>query len=474
MRRAVVALGLVAFIAAALPLLQRWGPTHGATTESRASAESAYANLPLSFEPNVGQSDPSVRFVARRGGASMFFTPSEVVLSLTQAKPSASSEGQSPDPNVAPPASTVRVRFEGANSAAAIDHGESLPGRVNYIQGGDPARWFTDLPTYRGIVYSGLYPGIDLHYEGGRGGLKGTYTVAAGADPAQIRWRYQGADDVRVDPTGDLQVRLAPPPASAGIPGKADSITEEAPVAWQEVGGRRRAVAARYHMAADGNLRFALGSYDRAQPLTIDPTLAYSTYLGGSDVDEADGIAVDSAGSAYVTGLTRSTNFPAQGGYQGANVGGADAFIAKLSPSGTALSYATYLGGADGDTASGIAVDGSGSAYITGNTASNNFPTTEGAYRREVPPRPGGCLGPNGVPTECISSSHSIYVAKLNPTGSLAYSTFVGPSVVLTESRADLDRVAQALLEQESLSAAELALLVSDPKAASGVVAPDR
>src|SRR5262249_48103130 len=127
---------------------------------------------------------------------------------------------------------------------------------------------------------------------------------------------------------------------------------------------------------------FQVGAYDHSRPLVIDPlVLGYSTYLGGSAADQGFGIAVDGAGNTYVTGTTLSTNFPVTpGAVQLAKNGGEDAFIAKLNAAGSALVYATYLGASKDDIGAGIAVDGSGNAYVTGYTTSNDFPTTSGVF----------------------------------------------------------------------------------------------
>jgi hypothetical protein len=236
------------------------------------------ARLPLSFVPNAGQSHPDVRFQARGLGGTIFFTPEEVTLTLpppaAHAAPAETLRAAlSPYAPVAPVApAVVRLQFSGANPAPEVRSGEALPGTVNYFIGSDPAQWQTNLSTYAGVVYADLYDGIDLVYDGTRGTLKGTYTVAPGSDPARIGWRYAGAEDVRVDAaSGNLHIRVA----------EGHTLTEHAPIAWQTIDGERVPVAARYTLAADGRIGFALGAYDDTHPLIIDPTLEYSTYLGG-------------------------------------------------------------------------------------------------------------------------------------------------------------------------------------------------
>ena len=240
-----------------------------------------------------------VRYVAHAPGGTLFFTAADVVLALENPVCGAAA-ASGPGPRTAAPAppSILRLHFVDAAPATLVG-GQEGTGRVNYLRGNDPRAWADRSADLYGIVYSGLYPGVDLQYSGAGGQLKGTYTLAAGADPARLRWRYDGATGVQVDAAGNLHI------AWAGAP-----LTEQAPVAWQERDGQRVAVAARYAVAADGSIGFALGAYDRTQPLILDPTLTYSTYLGGSDADEATGIAVDGAGNVYMTGYTYSTNFP--------------------------------------------------------------------------------------------------------------------------------------------------------------------
>lgn len=249
-----------------------------------------FDNLPLSFVPNAGQADPAVRFQAHGMGSTLFFTPGEVVLSLpapspardSEASPSTLQQIRNPQSQIRNP-SVVRLRFEGANPEPEVTGADRLPGVVNYFIGNDPAKWRTRLPTYAGIVYQQLYPGIDLRYDGTEGVLKGTYTIAPGADPTRIRWRYDGATAVRVDEaTGDLLIELPSPNVGrgAGGEGQGHTLTEQALTAWQLVNGQRVPVTTRYVISADGSIGFALGDYDSARLLVIDPTLNFSTFVG--------------------------------------------------------------------------------------------------------------------------------------------------------------------------------------------------
>ena len=370
-------LGLMALVVTRLLLLPAIGPASAISLD--------FSQLPLSFVPNVGQTDHAVHFQVHDRGSTIFLTSDEAVLALPATETTA--------------LSAVRLRFEGANPNPAVVGVDRLPGVVNYFVGNNPTRWHTDLPTYAGIVYRQLYPGIDLRYDGASGQIKGTYTVAPGANPSHIRWRHAGAKDVRLDaPTGNLLI------AHEG-----HNLIEKAPTAWQDIDGQRVLVSVRYVLADDGSASFAVGKYDPSWPLIIDPTLIYSTYLGGSGFDEADGIALDSAGNIYVAGTTSSTDFPTEVPYQPSSGGGQDVFVAKINAAGDALAYSTYLGGGGCDHASGIALDSAGNAYATGHTDSTDFPTHN--------------------PLQARGGLSDAFVVKLNAAGNgLVYSTYLGGS----------------------------------------------
>jgi hypothetical protein len=382
-----------------------------------ANAATSYGLLPLFFIPNAGQSAAGVQYLAGAMGGMLFFKQDGVALSL----PSARGGGQ-----------VVDLRFEGLPATHQVVPADPLPGRVNYFIGNDSSRWLTGLPTYASILYEQLYPGIDLRYEGEQSTLKGTYTLAPQADPDRIRWRYQGATALQVDEnSGDLLLTLA----------DESILVEKAPSAWQVQNGARMSVAAGYALNADGSIGFALGSYEPNLPLTIDPLLIYSTYLGGSAFDSAKSVAVDFAGNAYITGVTHSTNFPTQTAYNGTLQGGVDAFVVKINPSGSAFVYATYLGGSNGEDenggqrAGGIAVDSSGSAYVTGCTNSADFPIT--ALALQVT---------HGGFANC-----DVYVTKLSTAGSsLVYSTFLGGSSVDTGNAIAVDDQGNAYIAGEA------------------------
>jgi hypothetical protein len=301
-----------------------------------------------------------------------------VVISLGSAEAGDDQKGVAPTPaSASEPVQApdvVRLRLLGANPNVEISGGALLPGKVNYFLGSDPAQWRTDLPTYEDIIYKELYPGINLNYAGTDGRLKGTYSVTAGADPGHIRWRYDGAEKVAIEETGNLRILV--PSANPG--GSSISLIEQAPVAWQEIAGRKLAVSISYRIAEDGSIGFRPGSYDPSHPLIIDPILDLSSYLGGSLNDQAHAIAIDAFNNIYVTGSTMSSNFPTSNPGQPNNGGGQDVFVSELRQygSGARLLFSTYLGGAGNDQGYDITIDGwDNSVHLSGATTSTNFPT---------------------------------------------------------------------------------------------------
>jgi hypothetical protein len=299
----------------------------------------------------------------------------------------------------------------GANKKAAPTAEAPLPGRSNYFVGNDRSQWRTNVPQYARVRYAHVYPGIDLVFYGNQRQLEYDFVLKPGADPGHIRLRFKGVQAVRVDDAGNLTLRTV-----------AGDLLQKAPVVYQEIEGQRRTVAGRYVVEGHRAVRFEVASYDRTAALVIDPVLVYSTYLGGSGSEQTASAAVDAAGAVYIAGTTSSTDFPTVNPYQPAAGSGVyDAFVAKLDPSGSALVYATYLGGSANDRALSVAVDGSGNAYVVGNTASVNFPTAN-AFQ-----------GSKNPGTEA-------FVTKLSPSGSsLVFSTYFGGAGLDSATRVALD-----------------------------------
>ena len=255
---------------------------------------------------------------------------------------------------------------------------EDLPGKSNYFIGNDPTMWRTSVPHYAKVKYEAVYPGIDLVFYGNQRQLEYDFILAPGVDPKKIRLAFQGAEKIAIDETqGDVILYV-----SGG------EIRLRRPHIYQDIDGQRKEIPGSYVFLEPETrnseletqaVGFRLAAYDATQPLVIDPVPSYSTYLGGVGIDQAFAIAVDSTGNAYVTGNTQSADFPLANPLQsiiGGGFGGTsnDAFVAKLNAAGTALIYATFIGGGGADSGRGIAVDASGNAYVTGATDSTDFP----------------------------------------------------------------------------------------------------
>jgi hypothetical protein len=362
--RLVLALAvLAALVLTAAPLPARPGPT-------LAPAQAPGA-VPLTIIPTR---NPAAPYAAFGPAGALAFEAGGVSLALA--------DGQ-----------RLGVAFAGAQPARLTPL-ERQPAVFNVFVGADPAGWQRGLPTYAALQYEALYPGVDLRYDGQDGRLKGTYLVAAGADPAAIGWRYAGAEQVALDAeSGDLVITL---------PG-GQTVVEQAPIAWQETAGRRVPVAVRF--ALDGGLaRFALGAYDVNQPLVIDPALIYATYLGGSSSDFARGMALDPAGNIYLVGDFWSNNFM---GYDTVTAGLKDAIILKFDPTGTTLIYGTFLGSTSTDDGLALAVNAAGEVFAGVNPGATDIPIVNAAI---------GTLPETGDGV----------LVKLDAAGGLAFSTYLG------------------------------------------------
>lgn len=431
------------------------------------SAQNDLYTLPLTFVSNAGQAEAPVKFQAHSRHGTLFFTSEEVVITLPNPQDRSAGmnqyliSSQVVSTNTDAEKTVVRLRFIGANSNPQIIGNQAQGGVVNYLIGNNPNEWHTDLPTYAEVIYQDVYPGINLHYDGTEGLLKGTYVVAPGVDPNHIRWSYSGVSNTQVDQaTGNLIITV-----NEG----GGTLTEKAPIAWQEIQGQQIPVNVSYKVTADGTVSLAIGAYDNSYPLVIDPTLEYSSYLGGNGNDfggilerddngnlyiagrtqstdfpgtngkttddengfiaklQADGsglefstyfggsgddflygFVLDSSGHLYISGETNSTDLPGSGG-DNQLVGGNDGFVARLDPDGSGLDFGRYLGGTETDTASGLAVDSADKVYVVGRTNSTDFPTVN--------------------PLQATNAGeYDFIVARLSTTGTLEYSTYLGGS----------------------------------------------
>jgi len=430
-----------------------------------------YGRLPLVFEENQGQANPQARFLFRGVGYTAFLTSGSMVLSLRPAtvvplQPAGNVPAGSNVPSA--PATTMQFLLSGAATNPTVVGEDQQLGIINYFIGNDPTKWHTNVPTYAKVRYQNVYPGIDLVYYGNHRQLEYDFVVSPGADPGRIAFEIQGANAIQLDTEGNLVLETG-----------SGELHFQNPVVYQETNGLRVPIRGAYAVTDSTHIAFQVAQYDPSKPLVIDPVLVYGTYLGGSGADQATGIAVDSTGSVYVagytdsadfplatlgslpggvnhvfvakldatgsnlvyadylggnsqdygyalvldrsnnvyvTGSTASSNFPMVNPYQGIYPGSFNAFLTKISATGSSLLYSTYLGGNGSDVPSSVAIDATSDVFVAGNTTSSNFPVAN-AYQSVASPNQGGQSGNSG------------FLTKFSPNGSsLVYSTYLSGS----------------------------------------------
>jgi uncharacterized protein (TIGR03437 family) len=375
-------------------------------------ARSAVQTLPLRFEPNLGQTDPAVRFVARGAGYQLLLEPAQAVLVLespksdslawhSQAKGNHSTRtgvDRSPE-SAAEPKAVVRMQLAGANASPPLRAESALGGHSNYFLGDDPSQWLRHVPHYGRVWAEGVYPGIDLTYYGSQGRLEYDFLVAPGRDPSLIELTFEGIERLAIDDAGDLVLAT-----SSG------ELRQQRPIVYQQAAGEKRLIAGDYALRGKRRIGFRLGEYDQSLPLVIDPILTFASYLGGSNFDQMHGVALDAQGNVFVSGNTESADFPAPGPRRPRS-GPSDVVVLKLDPQAATVLYSTYLGGsADEFGLHWVAADAAGNAYVAGATGSADFPILQpiqGAF--------GGAF-------------EDTFVTKLDANGDLVYSTFLGGS----------------------------------------------
>ncbi len=370
--------------------------------------QAVYSQLPLHFESDQGQTDPEVEWVARGAGYALWLTPTGAVLALPSA-PSAADQGRK--------AALLRMELVGARAGAVSTGLDLLPSKTHRYASRDPRNWRTGIPNYARVRYAGIYPGIDLIYRGAPGRLEYDFIVAPGADPGRIRLRFTGVDGLEITTAGDLVLKTA-----------AGEVRHQRPRIYQERAAKTIGVPGRFVARGRDEVGFEVGAYDRNHALVIDPVLIYSTYLGGLHLDGAYGVAVDSAGNAYVAGVSASVNFPPPGSYR-PSCREYDAYVAKLSSAGvlawtstTPNTGALLCGGKEDNLppVGGVAVDASGNVYVVGTTEAEDFVVTAGALQTTIN-RDLQIKGPDGT-----RPLRDAFVVKLNSSGTMVYATYLG------------------------------------------------
>jgi sugar lactone lactonase YvrE len=306
------------------------------------------AAAPLAFERNAGQTDAQVDFLARGSGYGVWLSDGDAVLALD--------DGQNTH--------VLRLDVLATNPAPAASGEGELDAYTNYFIG-DESSWRTHVQNYAAVRYDDVYAGIDLRYYGNGHELEYDFIVEQGAEVSAIRIAFQGVESVSIDAEGNLVLTLD----AAGR-----TLTFQAPISYQDGAGGREVVSSHYVVLDDGSIGFEVGDYDRSRELVIDPILAYGTYLGGSGGEQIWNMETDAAGNVYVTGYTSSTNFPLSAGAFSGPRGNQDVFVSKFSADLSTLLYSTYVGGTNDENGYGIAVDTAGNAYVTGATKSSDFP----------------------------------------------------------------------------------------------------
>jgi uncharacterized repeat protein (TIGR01451 family) len=377
---------------------------HSKPLHSNLDARAILGQLPLNFEPNQGQADPGVKFLARGPGYSLSLDSTGAALAMQTARSSASHSEQ-----------FVRMKLVGANDAAVTAGTDPLPGKSNYIIGNDPHHWHTSIPQFAGVRYRSVYPGIDLVFYGNQGRLEYDFRIAPGADPSQAELQFDGATKLELS-GGDVI-----------LTGEDEGgLRLQAPYVYQRAGDRQELVAGRFVLRSANRVAFEIGGYDRTRELIIDPVLDFSTYFGGSGTETSPSVAVNGNGNIYIVGTTTSpqNTFPAATStsipstLQITPAGPSHIFVAEINPSQPpSVVYETFIGGTGTDSSAGIAVDNGGNAYLAGNTSSTDFPTFGIPYQ----------TGPE-TKTQCGGSATctSVFVSVLNPQGSaLTYSSYL-------------------------------------------------
>ena len=459
------------------------------------------------FEPNRGQAHPDSHYLSRTGTSTYLLTHNELLLVTGQETPNA-----------------IRLRFSDAEHALDVETLNKQPGKTNYLRGNNPDNWITDIPHFARLRYKEVSPGIDVEFYGKQGTLAFDYRVAPGSDPTAIRLNFDNISHLAISngklvahhPEGQLvfdspHIYQDSIDGRKTIPGKfivtarteagfrveqydADNTLVIDPlITWSSyAGGSADEYASAialdpgdniYLSGTTNSVDFPLGSpfqstlgtglsahvmkfdavthdlvystfigdnVQETRAIVVDSSgqatiggstgsstwpvmnaiqatkgggidafvtslnstgngLVFSTYLGGTDIDRVRAMAIDTDNRVYLTGPTASENFPLASAWQTTKLGHIDTWVARLNTSGTQLEYSTYLGGSGNDYGAGIAADAAGNATITGLTSSTNFPIA-------------------GAVQESNSGGNDIYVTQLDPTGSLAWSTYFGGS----------------------------------------------
>lgn len=369
----------------------------------------APSTIPGGYIENKGQWDRNARFLFRSEGIDLWLGRGEVTLDVRRSDKRVSRLWKSPRRNgngIATQRHVLRMRFEGANPASIAYGTDVLEGRLNYFVG-DRDRWARDVPRYGTVRMENIYDGVEARFHVDGDHPRYDLVVAPGIDPAVITIGIDGARGFHTTAEGDLEIAT-----------EFGSVMQSRPVAWQMIDGEKRSIPCEFRIDGNRRVRFSMGQYDASRTLVIDP-LIYSTFVAGTGLHITSNSVIDRDGNIYLVGSTISADYPTStGAYQTTSnkvdPGDAIVFVTKMNPSGTALAFSTYIGGAaSNDNGFGIAIDSSRNVFAVGTTNqtgnTGDYPVTSGAFQTA---RGGGADG---------------FLSKLSSTGNtLVYSTFLG------------------------------------------------
>jgi hypothetical protein len=421
-------------------------------THAKIAAE--YLKQPMTFELNEGQTDPRVKALSRGSRYGLFLTSNESVFVVSPGKDE----------------SVVRMRTLGSNPAAKVSGVNRLSSVSNYFVGKDQSKWRKNVANYGRVKYDSLYPGIDLIYYGNQQQLEYDYVVAPGADPNSIRLAIEGARKLRIDGNGDLRLET-----------KYGAIYQHKPVIYQQINGSRREIAGSFSVRGN-QVSFKLGDYDHSQELVIDPSLAFSTYLGGSGSDAGKAITITTAtGLTIVSGSTSSANFPiapvptcpatpictTTGVTSYPYTGETDGFLAVFNAGGSKLYNSTYIGGTGGvNVVTSVAIDNfedPAIMYVAGYTTSTDFDVVNAAQSTS-----GGGVDAwvSGVLLDLTITSFSPPGGQINT--SIGFATYLGGSGTDEITGISMDQATKDLFVTGYTTSKNFPIVVATGK--SGVV----
>lgn len=366
-----------------------------------------YGKIPLYFVPNEGQVDEKALFLAKTSRYTLWVTKEGFIFDIVGKLKKKNNGNKFIDikdrikpKNIKSDRDISKLLFLNACKNPLVVPVDTTKHKVSFFIGNNESLWNTDIPTSKAVLYKDLYNNIDLKIYGVEKQIEYDFIVRPGGDVSDIKFEYKDVNQTRIDGDDNLIIET-----SFG------ELRHMKPLSYQLIEGNRVEVEARFKKVEKDTYGFEVEKYNLKYELVIDPLIyVYSTYLGGSDMDGANGIAVDKTGAVFVTGKTSSPDFPIRRAAYGSLSGRYCVFITKINPSGTALVYSTYLGGSGKDGAFDISVYKNGTVFVTGQTSSPDFPTKNPVYGS-------------------LSGNFDAFVTKIKPSGTvLAYSTYLGGS----------------------------------------------